>query len=41
MKTTELEIMKSMTKKVIEECDDLDLLDLVYKLIVKSQNTSK
>ena len=41
MKTTELEIMKSMTKKAVEECDDLELLDLVYKIIVTSQDNLK
>ena len=41
MKTTELEIMKSMTKEAVEECDDLELLDLVYKMIVRFQDSSK
>ena len=41
MKTTELEIMKKMTKEAIEKCDDAGFLDLVYKIIVVSQDNSK
>lgn len=41
MKTTELEIMKKKTKEAIEKCDDAGLLDLVYKIIVVSQDNLK
>jgi hypothetical protein len=41
MKTTELKIMKKMTKEAIEKCDDAGLLDLVYKIIVTSQDNLK
>ena len=38
MKKTELEIMQEMAKKGISECEDLELLDLIYKLIVTSKS---
>ena len=38
MKKTELEIMQEMAKKAISECEDLELLDLIYKLIVTSKS---
>lgn len=41
MKTAELEIMKNITKQAVEECDDRELLDLVYKIIVSSKFESK
>ena len=41
MNTTELEIMRKMTQQAVAECDDFELLDLVYKIIVKSKDRSK
>ncbi len=41
MNTTELEIMRKMTQQAVEECDDFELLDLVYKIIVKFKDRSK
>lgn len=37
MKNRELEIMQEMAQKAVLECKDLELLDLIYKLIVKSK----
>ena len=41
MNTTELEFMRKITKQAVAECDDLELLDLVYKLMVKSKERSE
>ena len=30
-----LEILRSWTMELVEACDDLDLLDLVYKLLLQ------
>ena len=37
MKKTELEIMQEMAQKAILECEDFELLDLIYKLIITSK----
>ena len=40
MNAKELEIMRSIVKKAIEKCEDFELLDLVYKLIVTSNDVT-
>ena len=41
MNTTELEIMRTLIKQAVAECDDFELLDLGYKIIVNSKEHSK
>ena len=38
MKNTDLEIMQEIAKEAISKCDDLALLDLIYKLIETSKS---
>ena len=40
MKSTPLEFMQKETAKVVKECDDMELLDLIYKLVQMSKEES-
>ena len=38
MNTAGLEIMKNLVKEAVAECNDLELLDLIHKIILSSQS---